>query len=685
MKRKYDSDEDILNNDSDDNLFFCPSDSDSDADSDIDLGSKTNEFTDNEEEALSDIEWEEVSLEQSNNKPEDIVDVQVTIDKNDQMDYKKRKLAISVEKRRLTHESKKLAFNINIILIPFLLKTLVKRTEWTKDTRLNRRLKRSVPKLIQQKFQQFKYKRLTTKKEQNAAITLLLGLVQWFRSHYQVNSNGFRQHFSRLRYLCTKKKDSKKYDYVLNNPDHFYGVRPDISLGDPLVNIRQMARNKMTNRDILVIFFVIILQNLLNKDDYEISICFALPLLDFDALQNPLRNNLPEVPNRFDSDLIHPYFWIELNHYGKIIVVDPLVHLKDNEIISINKPDLPVKYFEPTDLSNQKFSIVSRINLKTFQLSDLSPRYICNTTFKYFQYTPHFSLNLISSHYKLYQWYMKSINKVNQRSSIMKPIINNFKLCSILAYKNITYPTTIKELVKSENFVIHNNLKTSEIINPKSQPVCIWKVANKTVPLFWKKDVIVLKSKQHWNILGRTVMPGSQPLKSKKVLPMKNKRHVQYKTDYEIRELFSLDQTVPTPTPPEYKINEYGQQVKIDSVFSYKNKFGNVEIYLDYMKPTGFSVMQLDSHNIKITQLLNRYNRKHGEKIEYLDVVSGFDFKEKPGFAIPKIKSILLSDNDFERAEKLINDEIEINSLNDWGILLKKLQIRNRLIDTYDK
>lgn len=679
MKRKYDSDEDILNNNSDNNLFILSSDSDLD----VAFEPHSDEFTDNEEE-LSDIEWEEVPLKQSKNNDRDIVDVQITVNTNDHASDKKKKLAISIEKRRLIHESKKLAFNINIVLIPFLLKTLVQRGEWTKDARLNRRLKRSVPKLIQQKFQTFKYKRIVTQKQENALVTLLLGLVQWFRTHYQINSNGFRQHFSRLRYLSTKKHDSKKYGYILDHPNHFYGIRPDINLENPLESVRQMARNKMSNRDILVIFFAIILQNVLNKDDYEISICFALPLLDYDIQQNSIEKNLPEVPNRFDSDLIHPYFWLELNHYGKIIVVDPLVHLKDEDVVSVNKPDTPVKCFEPINISNQKYSFVSRVNLKTFQISDISPRYIRNITFRYFQHKPHYNLNPISARYRLYQYYMASIDKINCKHATIKPVFNNFKLCSILSYKNVTYPTTFKELARSDNFVIATNLKAFEIINPNAKAVCTWKVAHKFYPLYWKKDVIVLKSKQHWNILGRTVVPRSQPLKTKKYVPMKNKKHVQYKADYEIRELYSMDQTEKTPSLPEYIINEYGQQVKIKSVFSYKNKFGNVEIYLDYMKPPGFKILQLGNLNIKPKQLLNKYNRTHREKIEYLDIVSGFDFKERPGFAIPRINSILLSDQDFERAQKLICDELEIISLNDWSILLKKLQIRNRLIDTYD-
>ena len=143
---------------------------------------------------------------------------------------------------------------------------------------------------------------------------------------------------------------------MLNNPTHFYGVRPTISMDDPLEDIRQMARNKMSNRDILLLFFVIILQNLLNVDDYEISICFAIPLVQYESIQGKSNQNmLFEVPNRFDSDLLYPYFWIELNNYGKLIIVDPIVFLNDQEIVRIVNPDTPVTFFGNESITDQRF------------------------------------------------------------------------------------------------------------------------------------------------------------------------------------------------------------------------------------------------------------------------------------------------------------------------------------------
>lgn len=228
MKRKQSLVEDIQ----DDFLEYDLFSSSSDSDSDSNLFIETNQNSDNEEELLSDIEWEEVPLETNKNTQVPVVNLQITIDnKRSEEEITKKKSLFNLEKRKLFTEYKNLAFNIDIILIPFLLNSLVQRAKWTKDVRLNRRLKKTLPKLILHKFLNFKCKKIETKKQENLLSTLLLGLVHWFRTHYKVNSNGFRQHPNRLKYLYNKKSGSR-YNYVLNNPTHFYGVRPTISMDD---------------------------------------------------------------------------------------------------------------------------------------------------------------------------------------------------------------------------------------------------------------------------------------------------------------------------------------------------------------------------------------------------------------------------------------------------------------------
>lgn len=84
-------------------------------------------------------------------------------------------------------------------MIPFMLFLLKSRMKWIDDERLNRRLRRSVPKLIGKKFKDWDVRDPAFKMD--SLRTLLLGLVLWFRSNYKMNSNGIRQNFNRLQYL----------------------------------------------------------------------------------------------------------------------------------------------------------------------------------------------------------------------------------------------------------------------------------------------------------------------------------------------------------------------------------------------------------------------------------------------------------------------------------------------------
>lgn len=70
-------------------------------------------------------------------------------------------------------------------------------------------------------------------------------------------------------------------------------------------------------------------------------------------------------------------------------------------------------------------------------------------------------------------------------------------------------------------------------------------------------------------------------------------------------------------------------------------------------------------------------------KIKYLDVVSGFDFKQRHGYAVPIINKILVNLSDFERVTIIVRQKREITALHKWSAFLNKLQIKNRLDENY--
>ena len=91
------------------------------------------EETSSEESSVDDIEWEDVPLYEES----EVINVEI-----------QKKEVPSKKKRGKPIQYQKLKFGMHIILMPFLLATLRRRMVWARDERLNRRLKRSVPKVL---------------------------------------------------------------------------------------------------------------------------------------------------------------------------------------------------------------------------------------------------------------------------------------------------------------------------------------------------------------------------------------------------------------------------------------------------------------------------------------------------------------------------------------------------------
>ncbi|CAI4058836.1 hypothetical protein SKDZ_04G5140 [Saccharomyces kudriavzevii ZP591] len=641
-----------------------------------------NEFDRVEEEVLSDIDWDEVPLDGS---------ITVTVSNIHQdagtVDKHKRK------RNRKAFNYHRLKYGLHLVMMPFMLSLLKSRMKWADDDRLNRRLRRSVPKLIIKKFKNWDLKGRASK---SASLrTLLLGLVLWFRSNYKINSNGIRQNFNRLQYLI-KYADSQKinavseskYKDVFANQQDFYGNRP--SMNDDIEDIRKMAKKKLANRDILTLFLIIILNNIL-PGAKKLYLCFALPLHNYDIRCNRVKwqieNGIGKVPNKFDSDLIQPYFWIELEFPtlsdDELYIIDPIAHLDEREMVLKKHKDQFVPNYQPSmDMKynlNQRFHYVIHIEYTKKVMQDVSPRYVPNICYRYFDLSESSPI-LKSKHYLSYQNLSRWLKIFNRKNAPPQ----DDKLMKRIALSNFTLPKSVTEIKRADNFIVPSLLKSGEALNLHIEPAATLALGNTLKePLFWKKDVIELKSTQHWAILGRSILPDTQPLKRKKYLPMKE-RMVRNLDRYVIKELFSFEQTRETPKYPSTYHDHLGREHVITDLSHYKNKFGNIEIYSTETKPDGFELIGLDKGD-NVKGLIKRYNRTHQrlQKIEYLEVVSGFDFKQKKGHAIPKIESILVKESDYKLVQRLKCQTKLLLGLTSWDSLLTKLRLNDRLNTDY--
>lgn len=624
-----------------------------------DLFYQDDEDLEEEDEAfIDDDEWEDVPLD----------GVHVSLSKSEKEETIKIKKKSSPRYQRLK-------YGLHIAAIPFMLKLLRERSLWVQDERLNRRLRRSVPKAIIQRF-----KNWTQEQDYEKLPTFLLGLVLWFRSHYQINSNGFRQNFNRLQYLikyCDADKKSQLYTDILNHQDWFYGQRP-ISEGG-LEDVRLMAKNKKSNRDILVIFFCIILKNLLPKET-KINLCFALPLHDYEVscnnVKQQMKNGVGRVSDRFDTDLLLPYFWLELrfpSRDNELYVIDPVVHPNQKEIVTRHRENEPVTHFLPymeVKLNfKQRFHYVVSIDCDSGIMQDVSPRYLLNLWYRYFRPRPS-TLISKSLHRKSYDMFMKFLR--------LHPV-ESPKLMEELATKNYIIPKTLIEFKRSPCFVIPSLLKRNETLTFECRKIATFREE----PVFLRCDIISLKSRQNWAQLGRSLRPDTKPLKYKKYVSMRKKRQCSL-DPYEVTELYSIEQTRPTPRLPSTYRDRNAHQHPITDVEFYKNKFNHVEIYSPSTVPDGFHILPIET-KAAIKHLNKKCQRSGQTKVKYLEVVSGFDFRQKPGYAMPKIQHLMVFVDDYNRITNFLEIWNQLSALNRWKEFLTNLQVQRRLENVYGK
>ena len=100
----------------------------------LNTGEETELFYDesssSEESDIEDIDWEDIDL-----TGDITVKLKAPLHQN-----------ATNKRRRKDNFYHRLRYGLHIIAIPILVATLIKRTNWTQDERLRRRLKRSVPK-----------------------------------------------------------------------------------------------------------------------------------------------------------------------------------------------------------------------------------------------------------------------------------------------------------------------------------------------------------------------------------------------------------------------------------------------------------------------------------------------------------------------------------------------------------
>ena len=241
-------------------------------------------------------------------------------------------------------------------------------------------------------------------------------------------------------------------------------------------------------------------------------------------------------------------------------------------------------------------------------------------------------------------------------------------------------PRNVQDFKDHPYYALERHLRRNEVIHPKRE---VGKVSGtkmdrgngvKTLePVFRRRDVHIVKSADSWYRLGRELKPGEQPLK--RVQPRRRPEPMVEDDEAEDNEntgtaMYAAFQTSPYQAPPVVN----GRVPK--------NIYGNLDIYVPSMVPTG-GVHLLHPDTARAAKLLG---------IDYSDAVVGFEFKGRHGTAV--VKGAVIASVYREAVEEVIRGfederaEAEqrrrsLEALRIWKKFLAGLRIRER-IDGYD-
>lgn len=643
-------------------------------------------------------DWEDVPL----NNPEVLDSFNITIGdpkvNEEEKDNRNRlRLAIENKKRRKT---------IHYLgMISYMMHGF-QRNKWLNSKDLLKKLKKMLPEsLINTKFK--KYKRAIKKfksaptdaslKDEVYAnfMYIVKYLIKWFRLNYKCDSNGLRV----LGYLPRK---SSAFD---NMKDYF----PDSS--EPIIDLKDLiskAKKFKHNRDTGAQIFTALLRSL----GFQSRLVFSLPLLSTNRpTKTQPKLDHDKLQRNKDFDLLYPYFWTEVVNpadESEIFVIENIcffeeakrfVCLKRFARSTISKENLSNYY---TDIY---FPLQNQFNQMPMHyvvamdndnlIMDVSPRYMSDLSYRWFK-----KLDLrtdLGREAMLFQSMLRYLNTGNACH-----ITNNMELDTLrqTALLNYNIPSNFSSMKRNPNLVTRSTLRYNEFIEPNTNPICTVMIDKKFLkePVFFKNSILVGKSEQQWKFLGRSIRDDQIdcPIKTTRALQrhtLLNKRICNINILNDTPELNDTKLYTFSQTCPYIKLSV----TMLPSGFLQvpRNEYGNIEIYKPFMVPDKCVWLTLsDIENILLDYKFGKLTFPFTDKVDYVSVVTGFNFASKIGQAIPVKQGVLVLELQAVLAKKIWlygkikryeikYRENKLRALSNWKEVLKRLRIKSMVEETY--
>lgn len=532
------------------------------------------------------------------------------------------------------------------------------RNKLLSDKKVLKTLKKLLPDLFIKQYKKFK-KNQTDKH----LVYIIKYLIKWFRKNFKHDSNGLRV----LGYLPKKFKLAS--DYFPNNS------KPVSNVKEFLLVIKKFQHN----RDVGAQIFTALLRSL----GFEARLVFSLPLVSSKTLQKlqPKLNQKILRANK-DNDLLYPYFWTELVNPlnpSEIFVIETQCYFDDEkQLIRLNRnlSNVSKSYtsaFFPIQNPLCQMSMHYVLSFSNSNLVlDVSSRYMSDISYRWFN-----RLDLRTESGRAALLLQSLVRILNSGKNYT--VEDNLELDSLrtIAMHNFNIPNSLSAMKKSPNFTTKSTLRYNEVIS--SNAVAIAKSFNgKKRHVYFKNDLVVVKSEQQWKFCGRSIKPEDigDPIKVAKANP---------RTIYRRRVLHMNDMTNPELNKlPLYSFSQTCPYIKpeiINGVLP-RNRYGNIEIFRTNMVPDGCVWLKMSDIELALSK----------SQVQYVPIVVGFAFKSGSAYPVKNGVIVLTEDEvtakmiwlTYKIKEQRINQRDKVlRSLYSWQVLLNKVRVKQNLNQRY--
>ncbi|ODV83317.1 hypothetical protein CANARDRAFT_189091, partial [[Candida] arabinofermentans NRRL YB-2248] len=615
-----------------------------------DVSASNADDSDDESDEIDSDEFEDVSLDVPPDHNFDYHtsnDITVTLNKQP-LGKKKQKKKVSV----VTGEERIFRRTLHMLCLFAMVGHGVCRNSWCSSVTLLTKLRKSVPKKLLEECSSYRklqtMPNVTVQTKTRKLLDLLRKLMVYWYDSWMIKSTS----------PCLYKKSWAEI------MDHDKSINSETITR---AKFQSMIKNRRGSRDISAQGFVALLRSL------------GLPARLVFSIQPPDFTNLSIVPNKEDElakseESKYPVFWCEVwdKDSKKFITIDPIVTKYIEMVSSKSKLEPP-----STNLRNNAFYVVGFDRLGGAR--DITRRYSEN-------YNAKVRKKRITRERKGEEWYEALLQGASSKSRIKPNKIDKFEE---LEFEERSMkegmPNSIQEFVNHPLYVIEEQLKFNEVLQPKISCGTIRKKTKngkegELIPVYKRSNVAIVRSAKAWYMRGRVLKVGERPLKMKpKVKPQKKKP--KYEDNFELSDGDDSDEDDDDGDVRLYSEQQTELYVP-PAIVNGKlkvNAFGNIDVYEPWMIPDG-AVHLEGKHSEKAAKLLG---------LEYAPAAVGFDFG---GGSVATVKIVgIVTLERFKEAIELVSDYLETEeqdairrrkeliALRAWKMLLAKLKIRNRL------